>query len=62
MPQIKEAENEDKDYSNDRKGTQSPYKLHSHIKGGTNPPSDQENNDVDAAYSYFQKDSEPGNR
>lgn len=60
MPKIKEAENEDKDGSNDKKSKNVRQGKSTHAR--TNPPGFLDNIEGDAAYSTFQKDSEPGNR
>lgn len=68
MPQIQEAENEDKDYSHDNGNSGKKRFGRNAMTGigdatsGPGQPGANENNDGDAAYSTFQKDSEPGNR
>lgn len=57
MPQINEAENEDRDFHGDN-----------HIAGksrnvkGVTTGAGGVGNEIDPAYSTFQKDSEPGNK
>jgi hypothetical protein len=62
MPQISEAENEDKDYSGGPKAKKARVNQ-GHARRGTKVPGDYENNhEGEAGYASVQKDSEPGNR